>query len=76
MSVDHISELIPKLDRKSSILSNMRLHRAKCARLHKYVLAPAFKRELLSNVGDSFYSLIIDESTNVSGVQCMGISIR
>ena len=54
-SVDHISELIPKLDRKSSILSNMRLHRTKCARL---------------------YSLIIDESTNVSGVQCMGINIR
>jgi len=34
VSVDHISGLIPKLDRKSSILSNMRLHRTKFLHRH------------------------------------------
>jgi len=76
MSVDHIGELLPIFEPKSSALVKMQLHRTKCAHLHKYVLGPAFKRELCADVGDSFYSLVMDESTNVANDQCMGINIR
>jgi hypothetical protein len=75
-AVDHLGEVISSLDDKSEHLSKIRLHRTKCCRLQKYVLGPCFMKELRNDIGNNFYSVIVDESTNVANVQCLGIMVR
>lgn len=44
VSVDHLEEVLLVLDKKkSTILQNFKLHRTKCSRLQKNVLAPYFQ---------------------------------
>lgn len=76
LSVDHLGELVSQLDKKSSTLQKIKLHRTKCARLQKYVLAPSFAQSLRNEIGDQYYSLIVDESTNEANITCLGLSIR
>jgi hypothetical protein len=75
LAVDHLGELTASLDAAPSA-KGVQLHRSKCIRLQKHVMAPAMAKSLRSDIGDSFYSLIIDESTNVSNIQCLGIIVR
>lgn len=76
LSIDHLGELVPQLDKKSSTLQKIKLHRTKCARLQKHVLAPSFAQDLRNEIGDQHYSLIVDESTNEANITCLGLSIR
>ncbi|XP_068212529.1 uncharacterized protein [Palaemon carinicauda] len=75
-SVDHLWEIIPKLDQKSIILKEMKLYSTKCARLQKYVIAPSFARMLRDDIGEQFFSLTMDESINQFNVPCLAMSIR
>ncbi|KAK4297981.1 hypothetical protein Pmani_029642 [Petrolisthes manimaculis] len=52
------------------------MHHTKCARLQKYVIAPSFATKLRSEIGDQFYSLVADESTNEANVSCLALCIR
>ena len=64
-SIDHLGELLKVLG-KGSKLENIRIHRTKCSQLIKNVIAPAMLTELIKDVGEEPYSLILDESTDVS----------
>ena len=75
-AVDHLGELISTLDRNSTVLKNLKLHRTKCSGLINHVIGPILHEELLNDVGDSYFSLILDESTDVSTTQCLGVMIR
>lgn len=75
-AVDHLGELIKSLDSTSSAIGKISLHRTKCSRLQKYVLAPAMMKKLREDIGTSYFSLILDESTNTSNIQCLGVVIR
>ncbi|XP_066985911.1 SCAN domain-containing protein 3-like [Macrobrachium rosenbergii] len=76
LSIDHLSELIPLLDPKSCVLKKIKLHRTKCSRLQKYVLAPDFTKLLIEEIRDQPFSLIVDESTNEAKISCLALSIR
>lgn len=52
------------------------MHRTKCTEVIKNVLAPHFVEELIKDIGQQKYSLIIDESTNISTSKQLGIVIR
>lgn len=54
----------------------MRLHRTKCTGLIKNVLAPNFHKELIADVGTSAFSLIIDESTDITMKKCLDMMIK
>lgn len=50
--------------------SSLKLHRIKCSNIIKNDLAPHFNEDL--DIGNSFYSLLIDESTDVSFAKILG----
>lgn len=52
------------------------LHRTKCTAIIKNVIAPDLLSELIDDVSDMPYSLIIDESTDVSTIKYMCICIK
>ncbi|KAK3929677.1 Peptidase T [Frankliniella fusca] len=74
-SVDHFDELLRELG-KGSPLANVRLHRTKCSKLISEVIAPAFLTELVQDIGDSPYTMIIDECTDATASKFMGICVR
>ncbi|XP_022119940.2 uncharacterized protein LOC110996526 [Pieris rapae] len=75
-AVDHLGVLIKKLDPASSVLEGLKLHRSKCTALIKNVISPCFLEELLEEVGDSHYSVIIDETTTIDTKKVMCMIIR
>lgn len=61
---------------RGSNLENLKLHRTKCSKLILNVLSPAIVEDLVKDIGDIGYSLIIDESTDVSVNKYMAYCIR
>jgi len=73
--IDHLAELLKMLG-KGSRLEHLRLHRTKCSQLIKNVIAPTMLSELVDDVADSPFSLIIDESTCISVTKYLAIMIK
>lgn len=73
--IDHLSNLCKDVfaDSKSA---DLRIHRTKCTQIINQVLAPHFRENLLKDIGSQKYSVIIDESTDVSVTKFMGIIVR
>ncbi|CAG5051948.1 unnamed protein product [Parnassius apollo] len=76
LAADHLGVLISALDKSSSVLSDLKLHRTKCAGLIKNVISPCILEELIKDIGDSNFSAIIDESTCVDTKKTLCIMIR
>ena len=74
-SVDHLCELAKK-NGKGSTIGKINLHRTKCSKLITEVLSPAFEAELREDVRDQKFSLIVDESTDISSGKHLAIVIR
>ncbi|XP_059096020.1 uncharacterized protein LOC131890641 [Tigriopus californicus] len=64
-TIDHLGEVIKK-NSEGSTLQDLRLHRTKCSRLIDHVLSPALKGEQTADMAGQPYSLLVDESTDVS----------
>lgn len=75
-TADHLGLLIRNLDEKYSVLSGIKLHRTKCAGLIRNVLSPCFLKDLITDVGRSYFSLIIDESTAIDATKMLCMMIR
>ncbi|KAF7998479.1 hypothetical protein HCN44_010849 [Aphidius gifuensis] len=77
LAVGHLSELIASETKGTgSYLENLRLHRTKCAAIIKYVVSPSLLSSLVTAIGDNKYSLIVDESTDVSCTKWMCLCVR
>lgn len=74
-SMDHLGEILKKLG-KGSILQDIRMHRTKCSKLISEVVTPVFQKELIDDIGDSPYALIVDEVTDCSTTKFMGVCVR
>ncbi|XP_071578842.1 general transcription factor II-I repeat domain-containing protein 2B-like [Temnothorax nylanderi] len=74
-SVDHLGELLSTLG-KGSNLENLRLHRTKCSNVIKHVIAPVLFKDLVKAIGKKGYSIIIDESTDVSVTKYLCMCIK
>lgn len=66
-SIDHMVEIL-KAFGKGSCLENVRMQRTKCTKL--------IVEQLVQHVGNKGYSLIVDESTNISVSKYMAYCIR
>lgn len=62
LSVDHLSALCCNVF-KDSKAANFGLHRTKCTNIITNILAPHFVDNLLDDISDSHFSLILDEGT-------------
>lgn len=74
-SIDHLCEIL-KVVGNGTPLEKTRLHRTKCGNLIKYVIAPSLLEELIEDLGEKCYSLIVDESTDVSVVKYLCVCIK
>lgn len=72
-SVDHLGELLKKLDPG---FKNLELHRQKCTNLIKYVIAPNMLSELIADIGNRPYSLIVDESTDITTKKYLALCVK
>ncbi|XP_051173505.1 uncharacterized protein LOC127289558 [Leptopilina boulardi] len=70
-SVDHLTDLQNKLHK-----DDLHLHRTKCGNIIKNVFGPHFNADLILDIGDSPYSFLLDESTDISVSKLLGIVIR
>lgn len=52
------------------------MHRTKCSKLISNVISPALLSELGEDIGNEPYSLIIDESTDISVQKYMAVYIK
>lgn len=75
-TADHLSDLINTLDDNSELLKGVKIHRSKCIALIVNVIAPCLLEELISDVGNGKYSLIIDESTAIDCTKMMCVIIK
>ncbi|KAK5642665.1 hypothetical protein RI129_008832 [Pyrocoelia pectoralis] len=74
-SVDHLGECLSKVGPGECNIS-LKLHRTKCGRLITNVFGPTYLQEIVNAVGRTHYSLIIDESTDVSVNKYLAICVR
>lgn len=75
-AIDHLTELCKNKFCDSKATTDMKLHRTKCTAIIREVLAPHFRSTLKNDIGDNSYSLIIDESTDVSVKKYLGVVIK
>lgn len=75
-TIDHLTDLCKSIFSSSEHSAYIQLHRTKCSAIIKNVFYPFFKESLRNDIGDSKYSLLIDESTDISVSKYLGISIR
>lgn len=74
-SIDHLCELLKKCG-KGSKLENLRLHRTKASNIILHVVAPSFLKDIIDDIGDQGFSIILDESTDVSTVKYLAYCVR
>ncbi|KAL0860066.1 hypothetical protein ABMA27_010381 [Loxostege sticticalis] len=76
LSVDHLGELCSKCFKDSKATDGLKLHRTKCTEIMKNVLTSHFRQELLDDIGNQKFSILLDESTDVSVSKHLGLVIR
>jgi hypothetical protein len=76
-TVDHLSDMLVSIGKESKCtLQDLKNHRTKCSMLIKNVIGPSMLKELVTAVGTSYYSLLVDESTDISVCKYMAICVR
>lgn len=79
-TIDHLSTLVKNemkaLNSDNKIVDNVKLHRTKCSALLKNVISPSLLNEQIRDLKNVNYSLIVDESTDVSCAKHLCICIR
>lgn len=75
MTMDHLGEVIVR-NANGSKLENLKMHRKKCTKILTNVVSPAMKEELIADVQGKRFSLIVDESTDVSTTKQLCVIIR
>ncbi|KAH0540277.1 hypothetical protein KQX54_015317 [Cotesia glomerata] len=74
-NIDHLCEMLKDIG-KGSQLTKLRLHRTKCSKIILNVIAPGMLKELLDDLGEESYSILLDESIDVSTMKYMAYCIR
>lgn len=83
-SIDHLTDIINTFNNNHQSTSSqtqqpqetLHLHRTKCSAIIKNVIAPSLLQELIQDVGNSAFSIIVDESTDVSTDKLLAIIIK
>ncbi|CAL9699734.1 unnamed protein product [Knipowitschia caucasica] len=71
LTVDHLGCVVEDISKK-----NINMHRTKCTALINSVIGPVLHEELLEDIGSGTYSLIVDESTDVTTKKQLCLVIR
>lgn len=74
-SIDHIGEIIQQYS-KGSVLEKLKMHRTKCSRLISEVLSVELKNELRDDLEGKKYSILMDETTDISSEKKVCLCIK
>lgn len=75
--MNHVSELLPAIFPDSEIAKGNASKRTKCSAVIDNVLGANFKKELQEKIeGSKFFSLIVDESTDISTKSVMAVVVK
>lgn len=74
-TIDHLNDIYKVYFSGVNSADYLQLHRTKCSNIIKNVICPYFIENLKEDIGSSPYSLIIDESTDISVQKYLGIII-
>lgn len=72
---DHLVDLCKRNLTANKTVSEMRMHRTKCTHIIRNSLYEHFKADLRQDIGDGRFSILIDESTDITVHKLLGISI-
>lgn len=61
---------------KGTKLEKLRIHRTKCSKIILHVIAPGMLKELIDDIGSEDFSIILDESTDISTVKYMAYCVK
>ena len=75
LSINHLTDIV-KDQGKGSILQDIRLQRAKASSLAKNVIGPGIKDTIQDQMVGQKYSVLIDESTDVSSEKLLAVCVR
>ncbi|CAI9715837.1 Hypothetical predicted protein [Octopus vulgaris] len=72
-SCDHLIQLCKNYMSDSDIMFKVKLHRTKYANIVRNIVAPYFEGDLISDIGDRKFSLLLDESNDIFISRLLGI---
>ena len=75
-SIDHIVEFTKKRASEGSLLKKLRIHRTKCSLLLSKVVSPAMYQDFVNDARGQYFSVLVDESTDVASEKHICIVIR
>ncbi len=75
-ATDHLGEIINKSSRKTDFLHGMKHHRTKCSSILTNVVHPCLHDSVIKDIQQTSFSLIIDESTDVSITKHLCMCVR
>ncbi len=75
-ATDHLGEIINKSSRKTDFLNGMKHHRTKCSNILTNVVHPCLHDSVIKDIQQTSFSLIIDESTDVSVTKHWCLCVR
>ena len=76
LTIDHFGDNIKKHAGRNSILSGLKLHRTKCTAIIKNVIAPFFREQIKKDIAGKRFSLLFDESTDITVKKHVVFSVR
>ena len=74
--MDHLSDLLPKLCPDSKIAASVKCKRTKMKSIIANAMAPHFHSTLVSSLKRGYFSLIIDETTDISTKKELALVVR
>jgi hypothetical protein len=75
LTMDHLGEIIAR-NAQGSKLGNIKMHRRKCTKILTNVVSPTLREQLIADVQGKKFSLIVDESTDVSTAKQLCVIVR
>lgn len=75
-SIDHVTEVAKLNFTDSDIAKNLQLRRTKCTSIVNNVLSVAIKEELSRELKENNFSILVDESTDISNIRLLCIVVR
>ncbi|CAH0556569.1 unnamed protein product [Brassicogethes aeneus] len=74
--MEHLPNLIKSVCKDSEIATGIKCIRTKTTGIINNIMGPYVLKEIVKDLNKSFYSIIIDETTDVSTKKCLAILIR
>lgn len=75
-TIDHVTEISKMIFNDSRLSKTMKLKRTKCVNIIKNVLAPVIREEIILELQNKPFSILLDESTDISNTKLLCILVR